>query len=214
PTIGQDIGIQEDQLQWLASAYSLRSECLLFFGRIADLYGRKKPFIFGSLFQLIFLLGGSFANGKQRSVQQIRMLQRLQRPDPQSMTALTLTPGGHAFPLSRARSIAFSTLAAGAPTGGAFGTMVVGSGTVTQLSKFVLTSRIELTERGQHLHWRVAFYVAAAFSAMCCIGALISFYADEKYGDVDRNIDWIGAILVASGLVFTVFVLGQGSLMP
>ncbi|KAG1736563.1 major facilitator superfamily domain-containing protein [Suillus lakei] len=194
PTIGQDIGIQEDQLQWLVSAYSLSSGCLLlFFGRIADLYGRKKAFIFGSLFQLVFSLGGSFVNAGQTLV----ILRGFQ-----GLGAAALIPSAvgilaHAFPPSRARSIAFSTFAAGAPVGGAFGTMV--GGTVTQLSQ---------------QHWRATFYVAASFSAMCCIGALASFDADKKYADVDKRIDWIGAILVTSGLVFIVFVLGQGSLAP
>ncbi|KAG2132988.1 major facilitator superfamily domain-containing protein [Suillus clintonianus] len=194
PTIGQDIGIQEDQLQWLVSAYSLSSGCLLlFFGRIADLYGRKKAFIFGSLFQLVFSLGGSRVNVGQTLI----ILRGFQGLGAAASVPSAVGILAHAFPPSRARSIAFSTFAAGAPIGGAFG-MIVG-GTVTQLSS---------------QHWRATFYVAAAFSAMCCIGALISFDADKKSTEVDKRLDWIGAVLVTSGLVFIVFVLGQGPLAP
>ncbi|KAG1738412.1 major facilitator superfamily domain-containing protein [Suillus paluster] len=195
PTIGQDIGIQEDQLQWLVSAYSLSSGCLLlFFGRIADLHGRKKAFIVGSSFQLVFSLGGGFADdGNTLTI--IRGFQGLGAAAliPSAMGILA-----HAFPSSsRARSIAFATFAAGAPVGGAFGTMV--GGAVTQLSQ---------------QRWRATFYVAAAFSALCCIGGLISFEADKKSTEVDKRIDWIGAGLVTLGLVLIVFVLGQGSLAP
>jgi MFS family permease len=36
---------------------------LLLFGRLADLYGRKKVFIMGSLFLTVFSLGLGFSNG-------------------------------------------------------------------------------------------------------------------------------------------------------
>ncbi|KAG0699243.1 major facilitator superfamily domain-containing protein [Suillus ampliporus] len=194
-TIGRDIGIQEDQLQWLVSAYALSSGCLLLlFGRIADLHGRKKTFIAGSLFQLVFSLVGSFANdGKTLAI--IRGFQGLGAA---AMIPSAMGTLARAFPpSSRARSIAFATFAAGAPMGGAFGMMV--GGTVTQLSQ---------------QHWRATFYVAASFSSLCCIGSLISFDADKESTEADQRIDWIGAVLVTSGLVFIVFVLGQSSLAP
>jgi MFS family permease len=62
PSVGSDLRIGEDQLQWMVSAFSLSSGCLLlFFGRLADLYGRKKAFMLGSLVQAIFSLGCGFA---------------------------------------------------------------------------------------------------------------------------------------------------------
>jgi MFS family permease len=64
PTVGQDLRISQDQLQWLVSGFALSSGCLLlFFGRLADLYGRKKAFMLGSLVQGIFSLGCGFAKG-------------------------------------------------------------------------------------------------------------------------------------------------------
>ncbi|KAF9231330.1 major facilitator superfamily domain-containing protein, partial [Melanogaster broomeanus] len=99
----------------------------------------------------------------------------------------------HSFPPSRARSTAFATFAAGAPVGGAFGTII--GGVLTQLT----------TE-----HWRAAFFMSSGFSAMCFIGGLLSFDQDKVSLEADRRIDWIGAMLVTSGLVLIVFVLGQG----
>jgi MFS family permease len=83
--------LQESQLQWVMSAYALSSVsfsvpsyqfvifiglisesalqgCLLLLcGRIADLYGRKKTFLIGSLIVAAFTTGSAFAKGIQRS---------------------------------------------------------------------------------------------------------------------------------------------------
>jgi MFS family permease len=101
----------------------------------------------------------------------------------------------HAFPPSRARSIAFATFAAGAPVGGAFG-MIIG-GVLTQLTS---------------PHWRSIFYMAAATSAVIGVSGLISFDADVPSSEVVKRVDWIGASLVTVGLVLIVFVLAQGEI--
>lgn len=65
PSIGKDLSIEENQLQWLVSAFALTSGCmLLVFGRLADLYGRKKAFMIGSLIQAAFSLGCGFAQSR------------------------------------------------------------------------------------------------------------------------------------------------------
>lgn len=81
PSIGEELNIEQDKLQWLISAYSLSSGCLLLFcGRLADLYGRKLLFlsvsfikflpifaqffvIQGCIVQAVFSLGCAFAHG-------------------------------------------------------------------------------------------------------------------------------------------------------
>ncbi|KAH7926350.1 MFS general substrate transporter [Leucogyrophana mollusca] len=194
PTIGEDIGIQEDQLQWLISAYSLTSGCfLLFFGRLADLFGRKRAFTVGTLFQVAFSLGCGFA---QNSIT-LDILRGFQGMGAAAAIPSALGILAHAFPPSRARSIAFATFAAGAPVGGAFGTIL--GGLLTQLSKE---------------HWRSGFYLSAGLSFLCCIGGLVSFDADKVSTEVDRRVDWIGAALITIGLVLIVFVLGQGEIAP
>ncbi|KAJ2991921.1 hypothetical protein NUW54_g8066 [Trametes sanguinea] len=62
PTMGKDLNIVQEKLQWIISAYSLSSGCLLLFlGRIADLYSRKYTFIIGCAFMGAFGLGCGFA---------------------------------------------------------------------------------------------------------------------------------------------------------
>ncbi|KAF8553993.1 MFS general substrate transporter [Imleria badia] len=190
PQIGKAIDIQEDQLQWLLSAYSLSSACLLlFFGRLADLYGRKKGFLIGMSWQLVFALGIGFSsNGITMDV-----LRAFQGMGAAAAMPAALGILAHSFPPSRARSIAFATFAAGAPLGGAFGNIV--GGVVTQLSAE---------------HWRATFFLAAGLSAMCVVSGILSFDPDNISSEVDARVDWIGAMLVTSGLVLIVFVLGQG----
>jgi len=67
PTIGRDLNIPEYRLQWIISAYTLSSGCLLlFFGRLADLFGRKKAFLLGILCLGVFGLGCGFAQSEFR----------------------------------------------------------------------------------------------------------------------------------------------------
>ncbi|KIM62729.1 hypothetical protein SCLCIDRAFT_15735 [Scleroderma citrinum Foug A] len=191
-TIGRGLNIQEDQLQWLLSSYALSSGCLLlFFGRLADLYGRKKGFLLGMLTQAIFAVGCGFApNGITLDV--LRAFQGLG-----AAAAIPSALGilAHSFPPSRARTIAFTTFAAGAPIGGAFG-FVIG-GVVTQFSDD---------------HWRATFFVAAGLCTLTFLGGIASMERDVIDYNVDRRVDWIGASLVTVGLVLIVFVLGQGQI--
>ncbi|OSC97830.1 efflux transporter [Trametes coccinea BRFM310] len=118
PTIGKELNIVESKLQWIISAYSLSSGCLLLFlGRIADLYSRKWMFIFGCAFMGVFSLGCGFAQGIGAAA-----------CIPASLGILAEN-----FPPSPLRSIAFATFAAGAPVGAALGVAL--GGILTQLTK-------------------------------------------------------------------------------
>lgn len=49
PSIGRDLGMDAINLGWVATSYALAAAMLLVpFGRIADIYGRKKVFIYGT----------------------------------------------------------------------------------------------------------------------------------------------------------------------
>ena len=121
----------------------------------------------------------------------------------------------HAFPPSRARSLAFATFAAGAPVGGAFG-MIIG-GVLTQLTAYVTRSPINsatfLTSSCRQT-WRSVFYLAAGTSVLIFFSGLVSFDADTPSTETVKRVDWIGALLVTIGLVLIVFVLGQGEIAP
>ena len=59
PSIGEDVGFSIEDLQWVATAFALTSAGLtLVFGRISDLFGRRRLFLGG-----IALLGASSVAG-------------------------------------------------------------------------------------------------------------------------------------------------------
>ncbi|KAF7980644.1 hypothetical protein HWV62_37456 [Athelia sp. TMB] len=196
PIIGHDLNIPSERLQWLVSAYSLSSGCfLVFFGRLADLYGRKRVFVAGSLWLAVFSLGLGFANGAfpSASEHEVALLTRILVPTDeitldilrgfQGIGAAATIPSSvgiiaGAFPPSRMRSFALATFSAGAPMGAAIG-MILG---------------------------------AAGLSAATTVLGMFSIDADLPSTEKDTRVDWLGALLVTAGLVLIVFVLSEGEI--
>lgn len=192
--IGKDLHVQEARLQWLLSAYSLSGGCLLIvFGRVADLYGRKKMFSFGSLLLAAVTLGCGFV----KDFNTLIILRGIQGVGAAASMPASLGILARAFPPSPARSIAFATFAAGAPIGGAFGSVFGG-----------------LLAQTSGPSWRSSFYLSCGLTILCFIGGFVSFDPDVPSTEPDRRIDWFGAFLITAGLVFIVTVLGQGEIAP
>ncbi|OBZ72344.1 hypothetical protein A0H81_07345 [Grifola frondosa] len=194
PAIGRDLDIPEYRLQWVISAYSLSSGCLLlFFGRLADLFGRKYTFLLGTIFLAAFALGCGLAQS-EIAIDVLRAFQ--------GMGAAACIPAGlgilaHSFPPSRTRSIAFAAFAAGAPVGSAIGSAI--GGVLTQLTS---------------PSWRSTFYFLTGLSALCFLMGVISIDKDDPSVGQDRRVDWLGAFLITAGLVMIVFILSDGSIAP
>ncbi|KAL5485602.1 hypothetical protein ACEPAI_6643 [Sanghuangporus weigelae] len=194
PSIGRAFNEPEDSLQWVVSAYSLSSGCLLiFFGRLADLYGRKKAFMIGTVWLGVFSLGCGFAN----NINALFILRGLQGIGPAATVPASLGILAHSFPPSRARSIAFATFSAGAPVGGAIGMQIGG----------ILVEWAPAT-------WRAPFFLAAGLSVLVLLGSIFFIDADLPSTERDKRVDWFGAILVTSALCLITFVLGEGELAP
>ncbi|TFK34264.1 major facilitator superfamily domain-containing protein [Crucibulum laeve] len=194
PTIGRELNLDESELQWIISAYPLSSGCLLLvFGRLADLYGRKKTFLGGSFLLAMFTLGCGFAN----DVLTLDILRGIQGIGAAAMIPASLGILAHAFPPSPARSLAFATFAAGAPVGAVLGNIFGG----------IMTEYTAKT-------WRSSFYLQSGFTLICFILGAFSIDPDHPSSELDKRVDWLGAFLVTAGLVLIVFVLGQGEIAP
>ena len=58
--------------------------------------------------------------------------------------------------------------------------------------------------------WRSPFYLFGGLTFLCFLGGLISIDDDVPSREADKRIDWLGAFLATGGLIFIIFILGQG----
>lgn len=176
------LGISDANKQWVITAYALAfGGLLLFGGRIADLWGRKRTFVVGLIgFALASALGGAAQN--QGMLFGSRALQgvfgALLAPAALSLLAVMFTD-------AKERAKAFGIYGAIAGGGGAVGLILGG----------FLT---------QALNWRWTFFVNIPFAVVAAAGAY--FVIREPAGSRNRSpLDIPGVVLSALGLVSLVY---------
>ncbi|ROQ80740.1 EmrB/QacA subfamily drug resistance transporter [Streptomyces sp. CEV 2-1] len=182
PHAQTDLGITDANKQWVITAYALAfGGLLLFGGRIADLWGRKRTFVVGLIgFALASALGGAAQN--QGMLFGSRALQgvfgALLAPAALSLLAVMFTD-------ARERAKAFGIYGAIAGGGGAVGLILGGFLTQT-------------------LNWRWTFFVNIPFAIVAAVGAY--FVIREPVGSRNRSsLDIPGVVLSALGLVSLVY---------
>ncbi|MGY3336903.1 EmrB/QacA subfamily drug resistance transporter [Streptomyces filamentosus] len=182
PSAQQDLGISDGNRQWVITAYALAfGGLLLFGGRIADLWGRKRAFVVGLVgFAAASALGGA-ATGEAMMLG-ARALQgafgALLAPAALSLLAVTFTD-------AKERAKAFGIYGAIAGGGGAVGLILGGF----------------LTE---YLNWRWTFFVNIPFAIVAAIGAYL--VVREPAGGRNRAaLDVPGVVLSTLGLVALVY---------
>ncbi|MFF0206345.1 MFS transporter, partial [Streptomyces sp. NPDC005017] len=178
----QDLGISDGNRQWVVTAYALAfGGLLLFGGRIADLWGRKRAFVIGLAgFAAASALGGAATTGAMmfgaRALQGV--FGALLAPAALSLLAVMFTD-------ARERAKAFGIYGAIAGGGGAVGLILGGF----------------LTE---YLDWRWTFFVNIPFAVVAAAGAW--FVIREPEGGRNRSsLDIPGVILSTLGLVSLVY---------
>ena len=123
PFIGADLDINEANLSWIVTGYSLAfGGLLLLGGRLGDLYGRRRVFMIGlSTFAVASLLGGFATN--EGLLLGARGLQGLGAAlaSPAALALITTT-----FPAGPARNRAFAVYAAMSGAGAAVGLILGG----------------------------------------------------------------------------------------
>ncbi|MGW6458552.1 MFS transporter [Streptomyces sp. NPDC055078] len=182
PTAQQDLGISDGNRQWVITAYALAfGGLLLFGGRIADLWGRKRTFVVGLAgFAAASALGGAATN--EAMMLGSRALQgafgALLAPAALSLLAVMFTD-------AKERAKAFGIYGAIAGGGAAVGLLLGG----------VLT---------EYLNWRWTFYVNIPFAVVAAVGAY--FVIHEPQSARNRSsLDIPGVVLSTLGLVALVY---------
>ncbi|KAL6873077.1 MFS general substrate transporter [Trichoderma novae-zelandiae] len=195
PTIGRHLSVPDSRQQWIVSSYSLTFGCfLLFWGRIADIYGKRLIFILGSFWVTAVTAANPFVPN-EIGFNVFRALHGLGSAAnvPTAIGILGVT-----FPPGKAKNYAFSTYGAGAPLGSVFGNILAG---------FV----------AQYADWKWVFGVLAIMGGVISVCGIFfipvppSPSATNKKGP--PKIDWIGATLITVGLLALMFALTEGNVV-
>jgi len=188
PTIGTDLNIRSQDLQWVISSFALSFGCFqLIGGRIADIFGRRKVYLIGVTWMTVWTLICAFApNGIWFDI--FRGLQGLG-------AAVGVPAGlgimGTYFAPGPAKNRAYSCFSATAPLGLSIGLIIGGFCTAT-------------------LGWRWVFYLSTIAMAFLVFIGWLCIPEDVPDPNVERSIDWLGMFLSATGLVLLTFSLSQG----
>ena len=185
PTIGLQVGFGLENLQWIATGFALAAAGFtLLFGRVADLFGRRRLFLAGMV-----LLGVSSLVGGLATTPTMLLIARVA----QGLATAAVTPAALAllttsFPEGPLRAKALglngSLAAAGFTTGAILG------GVLTDL-----------------LSWRWAFYINVPVAVLVLVLAPSVLARDTS--EVRRKLDAPGAVLVTGGLLAIIYGLTE-----
>jgi EmrB/QacA subfamily drug resistance transporter len=186
PSIGRDLHYSPTGLQWVVNAYVLTfAGFLLLGGRAADLFGRRRVYLFGlGLFTIASLVGGLAQNSEWLTA--ARAVQGIGGAflSPATLTIIVTTFSGARM------AKALGTWAAVAGAGGAAGSILGG----------VLTAE---------LSWRWVLFVNLPIGIVTAMAAL-AYLTEAKRDRRDANspkLDIGGAITVTAGLGALIYAI-------
>jgi len=184
PSIRHDLGFSTAALQWVPSAYLLTyGGFMLLGGRMADLLGRRRILIAGILTIGISSMIGGFAQS------------------PGVLVAARLGQGfGAAFTLPSALSLLTTSFKEGKERNTALGAWA-GSGAIASAAGVLIGG--VLTEGPG---WRWVMFVNP-IACVIALGGVLRLIADDRPTRRIANFDFLGAMLVTSGMLLLVFAL-------
>jgi EmrB/QacA subfamily drug resistance transporter len=188
PSIREDLGFSETSLAWVVNAYLLTyGGLLLLGGRLGDLYGHRRLFIFGiTLFTLSSLACG--LSGSQGFLVTARAVQGVGGAIA-SAVSLSLIMTLFTETTERAKAMGF------------FGFVASGGGTLGVLLGGVLTDS---------LSWHWIFLVNVPIGIVVCALCLRLLPSDQGGGGGGK-LDVPGALAVTSSLMVAVYAIVNGN---
>ncbi|GAA4958472.1 MFS transporter [Nonomuraea thailandensis] len=189
PEVGEGVGLEASALPWIASAYALPAAgCTLLFGRLADLFGRRRLFLAGMVVLAVASLLGGFATTPE-TLLAARALQGLSTAlsVPASLSLLTTTFQEGA---TRDRVLGLN----GALMSGGFTVGALLGGTLVSL-----------------LSWRTAFFINVPVAVIILV--LTPLLISESKVPDRVKLDVPGAITVTGGLLAAVYAIIERSVL-
>jgi MFS family permease len=187
PQVGAGVGLGVTGLPWITSAYALPAAgCTLLFGRLADLFGRRRLF----LSAMVLLTGASLLGGFAVNPEML-------------LTARVLQGVATAMTVPAALSLLTTTFAEGALRDrvlGFNGALLSGGFTVGALVGGTLVSL---------LSWRAAFFINVPFAMVILL--LTPLLISESSVPKRVRLDLPGAVTVTGGLLAVIYAVIEKS---
>jgi len=181
PTIGKELSLDAVMLGWIATAYLLSSATLLVpFGRIADIYGRKKIFTCG----IVILTLSSLFSGMANSATMLISCRVFQGVGGAMLAGTAVALLTTVFPANERGKVLGINVAA-TYIGLSLGPVLGG----------VMT---------QHLGWRSIFFLGALLG-LAVIGVTLWKLKGEWTGAKGERFDLAGSVIYVLGLVALVY---------
>ncbi|AJT42819.1 MFS transporter [Psychromicrobium lacuslunae] len=181
PQIGAEIGFGTEHLQWIVTSFALcAAGFTLLFGRVADLFGRKRLFLVGiALLGLASLAGGLAQDPALLIIARIAQGLATAMVTPAALSLLT-TSFAEGPQRSKALGLNGALMAAGFTTGAVLGGVLTGV-----------------------VSWRWAFFINVVVAVAVLLSA--PFVLRERSSESRARLDAPGAILVTAGLLALVY---------
>jgi len=181
PSIGRELSLDAVTLGWIATAYLLASASLLVpFGRIADIYGRKKIFTCG----IVIFTFASFLSGIANSATMLISFRVLQGIGASMLAGTGVALLTSVFPADERGKVLGINVAA-VYIGLSLGTVLGG----------ILT---------QHLGWRSIFFINVPLG-LVVIGVVLWKLKGEWTGAKGEKFDSVGSVIYSLALIVLVY---------
>ena len=170
---------------WVFSAYLLTSTTTVpIYGKLADLYGRKPLFLFGTA---VFLIG-SAASGAAQSMEQLIIFRAIQGLGAGAVLPLVLTIIGDIFALkerAKVQGLFSGVWGLSSIIGPALGGVIV-----------------------DHFSWRWVFYINIPFGLLSAFLLIIAL--KENVERKKHSLDYLGTLALTGSIVALLFAVLQG----
>ncbi len=170
---------------WVFSVYLLTSTTTVpIYGKLADLFGRKPTFLFGTTLFLI----GSAASGASQSMEQLIIFRAIQGLGAGAVLPIVLTIIGDIFALeerARVQGLFSGVWATSSIVGPALGGLIV-----------------------DHFSWRWVFYINIPFGLLSAFLLIIAFKVNIERKKL--SLDYVGTLTLTGGIIALLFALLQG----
>jgi EmrB/QacA subfamily drug resistance transporter len=183
-TIVSDLG-GLDKFVWVTSAYMIAEMAgMPVFGKLSDMYGRKRFFVFG----LIVFLAGSLLCSTADSIVELSLFRAVQGIGGGALVPIAFTIIFDVFPVEKRGSM-----------GGMFGAVFGLSSIFGPLLGAYITD---------YLTWHWVFYINVPLG-LVALGMIVFCYR-ESHEHSRQRIDWQGAVTLVGSVLCLMFALEMG----